>query len=88
MLESSDTFIVFKRVYCRSCNGSGNNRHALWDKYWQSAKLKTVEELMTFMQNEGESTVPAEVISCLECEGMGYIDHRVELKQALAELGQ
>jgi len=43
---------------------------------------------MTFMQNEGESTVPAEVISCLECEGMGYIDHRVELKQALAELGQ
>jgi hypothetical protein len=86
VLELCDTFIVFRRVYCRACSGSGKNRHVLWDKYWQSAKLKTVEELMVFMQNEGESTVPAEMAVCNECVGVGYIDHLIELKQALAEL--
>lgn len=84
----NETFIVFKRTYCQHCNGMGTKRHRLWDKYWQVAKLKTIDELMSFMQNEGEPTIPSEIVNCGKCDGKGYNDKPVALSEVLATLGK
>jgi len=78
--------IVFRRSICEGCIGTGRQRHGLWSAYWQAAKLKTVAELMEFMQANGQPSVPAELVACPQCSGMGYHDKPIALAEVLAEI--
>jgi len=85
-------FIIIQRNICPKCNGTKIIRNPIWDRFWEGKQwgdkeLATVADLQQFMQEKGESTVPAEAFTCPKCGGSGNEDIETSLKEALLKLG-
>jgi hypothetical protein len=87
------SYFVMKETVCAECSGKGMIEHPLWKKFSETFGDKASElsnaEIERWFSNQGWTfaMLPYEEELCPECEGNKIIVERVELTQALTELG-
>lgn len=73
ILGSNAEYLLTKRQVCPKCKGEQYVCHPAWQEYWKDPA------------NQEQPTMPEE-IPCPECDGVGYIESQIDLREALKEL--
>lgn len=89
-----EKYYLTKESTCRECGGKGVVPNPLWQLFWDKFKsigcsMPTIEIKAWFRNHVGwcEEELPSEEDYCHECEGNKIIVERIELAQALSEIG-
>lgn len=89
-----EKYYLTKEYPCRECNCTGVVQNPLWHLFWDQFKevgcnMNVSEIRAWFGEHAGwyDEELPAEEDVCPECEGNKVIVERIELAQALSEIG-
>jgi hypothetical protein len=83
-------YLVEIEEECPVCNGKRYYHHPVWDRYWEETDgqgLATDIEKEVWFLALGYTPVPREQVPCDFCDYSGQTRRRVDLAQALADLG-
>lgn len=83
-------YLVEIEETCPVCEGKKHYHHPAWDLYWAETKgegfAADIDKEVWF-RAQGYLTVPQERVPCDFCDYTGTTRRRVELTEALADLG-
>ncbi len=83
-------YLVEIEEECPVCAGKRYYQHPLWERYWVETNgqgFPTEIEKEIWFRTQGYVTVPKEQMPCDFCDYTGRTRRRVDLAEALANLG-
>lgn len=83
-------YLVEIEEECPVCVGKKYYHHPLWDRYWAETNgqgLATEVEMEVWFRVQGYLPVPKEQMLCDFCDYIGRVRRRIDLANALADLG-
>lgn len=84
-----EVYLLTKRQICPKCNGEKYVQHPAWKEYWEDP-AKPTDYIAWFQAHawmENSRDLPPEEVECYECDGKGYVEEQVDLRDVLRELG-